>query len=39
MTFDDLRDELGLAERPADVLLTALRAMGLLARDGPGGST
>src|SRR5262245_51682033 len=30
---DDLRAELGLAERPAAVLFTALRAMGLLAAD------
>src|SRR2546428_4473351 len=35
-SFDDLRGELGLAERPAVVLLTALRAFGLLARDGAG---
>jgi SAM-dependent methyltransferase len=34
MTRDDIRRELGLAERPAVVLLTALRAMGLLAVDG-----
>jgi SAM-dependent methyltransferase len=32
-TPQELRDELGLAERPAVVLLTALRAMGLLVRD------
>ncbi len=31
MSRDELRAELGLAERPAVVLLTALRAMGLLA--------
>ncbi len=31
-----LREELELAERPAVVLLTALRAMGLLAEDGEG---
>ena len=31
-----LREELGLAKRPADVLLTALRAMGLLVADGQG---
>lgn len=30
-SFDDLRHELGLEERPAVVLLTALRAFGLLA--------
>jgi hypothetical protein len=30
MTTDELRHDLGLAERPAIVLLTALRAMGLL---------
>ena len=30
--FDELRDRLGLAERPANVLLTALRAMGLIDR-------
>lgn len=29
-TFDELRRGLGLAERPANVLITALRAMGLL---------
>ena len=28
--FDQLRDLLGLAERPANVLITALRAMGML---------
>ncbi len=33
---DDLRRELGLAERPAVVLLTALRAFGLLVADGHG---
>lgn len=33
---DELRAELGLAERPAAVLLTALRALGLLAADGAG---
>jgi len=32
-SFDALRGDLGLAERPAIVLLTALRAMGLLALD------
>ena len=36
MTGDELRHDLGLAERPAVVLLTALRAMGLLADDGQG---
>jgi hypothetical protein len=34
--FEDLRDDLGLAARPAVVLLTALRALGLLAADGQG---
>ncbi len=29
-TFDELREAIGLAERPAHVLFTALRAMGLL---------
>ncbi len=33
---DDLRADLGLAVRPAAVLLTALRAFGLLVADGPG---
>lgn len=33
-TFDALREELHLAERPAVVLVTALRAMGLLELDG-----
>src|SRR5579884_2842176 len=33
---DDLHRELGLAERPAVVLLTALRAMGLLVTDAQG---
>ncbi len=33
---DELRAELGLAERPAAVLLTALHAMGLLVRDDHG---
>jgi SAM-dependent methyltransferase len=32
----ELRQELGLAERPAAVLLTALRAMGLLVQDAQG---
>src|SRR6516162_9844304 len=36
MTPDDLRRDLGLAERPAVVLFTALRAMGLLTADGRG---
>lgn len=36
MAFDALRGDLGLAERPAHVLLTALRAMGLLATDAAG---
>jgi predicted O-methyltransferase YrrM len=35
-SFDDLRADLGLAERPAVVLLTALRALGLLRADGQG---
>jgi hypothetical protein len=35
-SFDALRGDLGLAERPAIVLLTALRAMGLLALDPSG---
>jgi SAM-dependent methyltransferase len=34
--FDDLRGALGLAERPATVLITALRAMKLLVRDSAG---
>ncbi len=33
LSFDQLRRELGLAERPAVVLVTALRAFGLLADD------
>src|SRR6476646_4299877 len=33
LSFDELRGRLGLDERPANVLLTALRAMGLLVRD------
>ena len=33
MSLEELRTELGLAERPAVVLLTALRALGLLTRD------
>lgn len=36
MTLDDLRCEIGLADRPANVLITALRAMGLLSRDANG---
>jgi SAM-dependent methyltransferase len=36
MIADDVRRELGLAERPAVVLLTALRAMGLLVADEQG---
>ncbi|MDB5349392.1 MAG: methylase involved in ubiquinone/menaquinone biosynthesis [Planctomycetota bacterium] len=32
-SFESLRDSLGLADRPANVLITALRAMGLLAHD------
>jgi SAM-dependent methyltransferase len=36
LSFDDLRRELGLAERAAVVLLTALRALGLLHRDDEG---
>src|SRR5436305_6834686 len=36
MDFDGLRRELGLAERPAVVLVTALRAFGLLADDEEG---
>ena len=36
LSFDELRGRLGLAERPAVVLLTALRAFGLLITDGPG---
>jgi SAM-dependent methyltransferase len=33
MTFDELRRQMNLAERPAVVLVTALRAFGLLADD------
>jgi SAM-dependent methyltransferase len=33
LSFDELRQRLGLEERPAVVLLTALRAFGLLTRD------
>jgi predicted O-methyltransferase YrrM len=36
LSFDELRQRLGLAERPAVVLVTALRAFGLLVEDGPG---
>jgi SAM-dependent methyltransferase len=36
LTFGELRERLGLAERPAVVLVTALRAFGLLIEDGPG---
>ena len=36
MSFEDLRQALGLAERPAMVLVTALRAFGLLVEDGRG---
>src|SRR5690349_5954567 len=36
MAFDALRAALGLEERPATVLLVALRAMGLLTVDGAG---
>ncbi len=35
-TFAELRQDLGLQERPGHVLVTALRAMGLLAADAPG---
>ncbi len=35
-TFDELRRDLGLAERPAHVLVTALRAFGLLQRAADG---
>ena len=35
-THDELRTEVGLAERPAVVLFTALKAMGLLAADADG---
>ena len=35
-SFADLRSQLGLAERPAHVLVTALRAMGLLAANSRG---
>jgi hypothetical protein len=36
LTFDALRAQLGLHERPAVVLLTALRAFGLLTQDAQG---
>ena len=36
LTFDELRRELTLAERPATVLITALRAFGLLIDDAEG---
>ncbi len=36
LSFDELREQLELAERPAVVLVTALRAFGLLADDEPG---
>ncbi|MDB5354856.1 MAG: methylase involved in ubiquinone/menaquinone biosynthesis [Phycisphaerales bacterium] len=36
LTFDDLRNQLGLAHRPATVLLTALRGMGLIVADASG---
>jgi len=36
LPFDSLRERLGLAERPASVLITALRAMGLLGMDSQG---
>lgn len=35
-SFDDLRSALGIAERPAVVLVTALRAMGLVEKDAGG---
>jgi SAM-dependent methyltransferase len=35
-TFDQLRRDLGLAERPATVLITALRAFGLMIEDEEG---
>ncbi|HBI45332.1 MAG TPA: methyltransferase [Planctomycetales bacterium] len=35
-TADELRSDLGLDSRPVTVLLTALRAFGLLVTDGPG---
>src|SRR5258707_474375 len=36
LSFDELRGRLGLDERPANVLITALRAMGLLPRNPKG---
>ncbi|MBI1372336.1 MAG: methyltransferase domain-containing protein [Phycisphaera sp.] len=36
LSFDELRNRVGLAERPAVVLFTALRAMGLLTTDNSG---
>jgi hypothetical protein len=36
LTFEELRRELALEERPARVLVTALRAFGLLVEDGAG---
>lgn len=36
MPFEELRREVGLEKRPAVVLFTALRAMGLIATDGAG---
>ncbi|MDB5305148.1 MAG: methylase involved in ubiquinone/menaquinone biosynthesis, partial [Phycisphaerales bacterium] len=36
LTFDELRQELGLAHRPATVLLAAIRGMGLVVADGSG---
>ncbi len=35
-SFEDLRQALGLAERPARVVVTALRAFGLVVEDGEG---
>jgi SAM-dependent methyltransferase len=36
LSFDELRGKLGLAERPAHVLITALRAFGLIQADSAG---
>src|SRR5262249_22300128 len=36
LSFADLEGELGLADRPVTVLLTALRALGLLQREADG---
>jgi predicted O-methyltransferase YrrM len=36
LSFEDLRQQVGLAQRPGIVLVTALRAMGLLLRDKDG---